>query len=74
MDDALSLCDNCPPERMLKELNELTLAGVVERSADAEAARYRFREEPLPTYLWMRVARDNLDNDEVSGTSRSAAI
>jgi Cdc6-like AAA superfamily ATPase len=57
-EDAVSLCDNCPPERMTKELNEMTLAGVVERAADGEAARYRFREEPLPTYLWMRIARD----------------
>lgn len=57
-EDALSLCDNCTPERMAKELNELTLAGVVERVADGATARFRFREEPLPTYLWMRVARD----------------
>lgn len=57
-EDAISLCENCPPERMAKDLNELTLAGVLERAADGEAARYRFREEPLPTYLWMRVARD----------------
>jgi len=57
-EDALSLCENCPPERMAKELNELTLAGVVERVADGATARFRFREEPLPTYLWMRVARD----------------
>ena len=60
-EDALSLCDNCPPDRMVKDLNELTLAGVLERAAEGEAARYRFREEPLPTYLWMRIARDRLD-------------
>ncbi|HEU4968144.1 ATP-binding protein [Sphingomonas sp.] len=57
-EDAISLCENCAPERMIKDLNELTLAGVLERAADGDAARYRFREEPLPTYLWMRVARD----------------
>ena len=57
-EDALSLCDNCSPERMAKELNEMTLAGVLERAAEGETARYRFREEPLPTYLWMRIARD----------------
>ncbi len=66
-DDALSLVENCPSERMTKELNELTLAGVLERSTDAETARYRFREEPLPTYLWMRIARDH------AGSHRSAA-
>lgn len=57
-EDALSLVENCVPERMTKELNELTLAGVLERSAEGDTARYRFREEPLPTYLWMRIARD----------------
>jgi hypothetical protein len=57
-EDALSLCDNCTPERMLKELNELTLAAVLERVAEGVNPRYRFREEPLPTYLWMRIARD----------------
>jgi Cdc6-like AAA superfamily ATPase len=72
-EDALSLCDNCPPERMLKELNELTLAGVAERAAEGDGARFRFREEPLPTYLWMRVARDNLDSDKVTPPTRSVA-
>lgn len=72
-EDALSLVENCPAERMGKELNELTLAGVLERAADGEAARYRFREEPLPTYLWMRIARDELDATPVSATSRSVA-
>jgi Cdc6-like AAA superfamily ATPase len=72
-EDALSLCENCPPERMLKELNELTLAGVTERAAESEGARYRFREEPLPTYLWMRVARDSLDLDTVTPPTRSVA-
>ncbi len=72
-EDAISLCEGCPPERMIKELNELTLAGVVERLADGDVARYRFREEPLPTYLWMRVARDSLDDGPVSETTRSVA-
>ncbi|MBA2920737.1 AAA family ATPase [Sphingomonas sp. MAH-20] len=72
-EDAISLCENCPPDRMIKDLNELTLAGVLERAADGEAARYRFREEPLPTYLWMRVARDRLDASPISATSRSVA-
>lgn len=67
-EDALSLVENCPSERMIKELNELTLAGVVERSTESETARYRFREEPLPTYLWMRIARDH------SGSQKSAAV
>lgn len=71
-EDALSLVDNCPAERMFKELNELTLAGVLERAADGDAARYRFREEPLPTYLWMRVARDDLDNQPIK-PNRSVA-
>ena len=60
-EDALSLVENCAPERMLAQLNELTLAGVLERSPDGEAVRFRFREEPLPTYLWMRIARDQAD-------------
>ena len=72
-EDALSICDNCPPERMLKELNELTIAGVTERAMEGDSARFRFREEPLPTYLWMRVARDNLDSDAVTPPTRSAA-
>ena len=72
-EDALSLVENCPAERMGKELNELTLAGVLERAADGDAARYRFREEPLPTYLWMRIARDELDAARISATSRSVA-
>lgn len=67
-DDALALIENCPPERMSKELNELTLAGVLERSSEGESPRYRFREEPLPTYLWMRIARDHSD------THRNAAV
>lgn len=71
-EDALSLVENCPTERMFKELNELTLAGVLERAADGESARYRFREEPLPTYLWMRVARDDLDNQPIK-PNRSVA-
>ena len=72
-EDAVSLCEGCSPERMVKELNELTLAGVMERAADGEVARYRFREEPLPTYLWMRVARDDLDGDRVNPSTRSVA-
>jgi type II secretory pathway predicted ATPase ExeA len=66
-EDALSLCDGCAPERMAKELNEMTLAGVLERAAEGDTARYRFREEPLPTYLWMRIARDQ------TGTERPGA-
>ncbi len=66
-EDALSLTEQCPPERMGKELNEMTLAGVLERAAEGETARYRFREEPLPTYLWMRIARDQ------TGTERPGA-
>jgi hypothetical protein len=66
-EDAVSLCEGCAPDRMATELNELTLAGVIERAAEGEAVRYRFREEPLPTYLWMRVARDqNSDTRPVS--------
>lgn len=72
-DDAVSLCENCPPEKMLKELNELTLAGVIERAAEGEGARYRFREEPLPTYLWMRVARDDAERGALSPPTRSVA-
>lgn len=70
-EDALSLLDNCAPDRMLKELNELTLVGVMERSAEGEAPRFRFREEPLPTYLWMRIARDE---SGASAGSATAAI
>ncbi|NNM77246.1 ATP-binding protein [Sphingomonas sp. ID1715] len=72
-EDALSLCENVPADRMIKELNELTLAGVTERAAEGDGARFRFREEPLPTYLWMRVARDNLDSDSVTPPTRSVA-
>ena len=72
-EDALALCDNCPPERMVKGLNEMTLAGVLERAAEADAARYRFREEPLPTYLWMRIARDEAHGASVKSSTRSAA-
>ncbi|GAO40116.1 hypothetical protein SCH01S_43_00170 [Sphingomonas changbaiensis NBRC 104936] len=70
-EDALSLCESCPPERMVKDLNELTLAGVLERAAEGDAARYRFREEPLPTYLWMRVARDAGRADRLAGERAS---
>lgn len=69
-EDAVSLVDGASADRMMKELNELTIAGVIERVADGESARYRFREEPLPTYLWMRIARDEHD---VRGP-RAAAI
>lgn len=72
-DDAVALCENCSPDKMLKELNELTLAGVLERTAESEAARYRFREEPLPTYLWMRVARDGSHSARVTAPTRSVA-
>jgi hypothetical protein len=72
-EDALLLCDGCPLERIIKELNELTLAAVLERAAEGETARYRFREEPLPTYLWMRIARDGLDSGSVSAATRSVA-
>lgn len=69
-EDALSLCENCAPDRMLKELNEITLAGVLERVAEGANPRYRFREEPLPTYLWMRIARDSHKLD-VDGRDRA---
>ncbi|HYZ48133.1 MAG TPA: ATP-binding protein [Sphingomonas sp.] len=72
-EDASSLIENCPAERMLKELNELTLAGVLERGSEGETPRYRFREEPLPTYLWMRIARDAANAQSVNATSRSVA-
>ena len=68
-EDAQSLLDEGTSERTARELNELTLAGVLERSADGEAARYRFREEPLPTYLWMRLAREEAGS---APASRSA--
>ncbi|MFD1610317.1 ATP-binding protein [Sphingomonas tabacisoli] len=60
-EDAVALDDHASAERMAKELNELTIAGVIERATDGDATRYRFREEPLPTYLWMRIARDEND-------------
>jgi energy-coupling factor transporter ATP-binding protein EcfA2 len=73
-EDAGSLLDGCPTERMVKELSELTLAGVLERVAEGEAARYRFREEPLPTYLWMRVARDDLHADPVTPSQPTRSV
>lgn len=71
-EDALSLCENCAPERMAKELNEMTLAGVLERAAEGDTARYRFREEPLPTYLWMRIARDQTGSERPGTRAVSA--
>jgi Cdc6-like AAA superfamily ATPase len=71
-EDALSLLDACPPDRMSKELNEMTLAGVLERAAEGETARYRFREEPLPTYLWMRIARDHAGADRSDARAATA--
>lgn len=60
-EDALSLLEpRGSMERLVGELNELAAAGVLERGTEAPNARYRFREEPLPTYLWMRIARDKL--------------
>jgi hypothetical protein len=65
-EDATSLLDGVPnADRLIAELNELTAVGVVQRSPDGAAPRYRFCEEPLPTYLWMRIARDELDRGPV---------
>lgn len=74
-EDASSLLDGVPhADRLIPELNELALAGVVERAGDGGAARYRFREEPLPTYLWMRIARDSLRAETVTAEpTRSVA-
>lgn len=74
-DDAMSLLDGIAhADRLIPELNELTAVGVVERSPEGAAPRYRFREEPLPTYLWMRIARDELDRESVTaGPTRSIA-
>ena len=44
-------CDN--------ELHQLTNGGILERDVEGETARYRFRDEALPTYLWMLIARDH---------------
>lgn len=71
-EDAISLCESCPPERMAKELNEMTLAGVLERAAEGDTARFRFREEPLPTYLWMRIARDQTGTERPGARAASA--
>ncbi len=71
-EDALSLCDSCTADRMSKELTEMTLAGVLERAAEGETARYRFREEPLPTYLWMRIARDQAGPDRSGSLAATA--
>ena len=74
--DAMSLLSDVPhADRLIAELNELTAVGVVERSPEGAAPRYRFREEPLPTYLWMRIARDDLNRGPVtaSGPTHSVA-
>ncbi|WP_233281461.1 ATP-binding protein [Sphingomonas changnyeongensis] len=73
-EDALSLITPERKDALAELLGALAAAGVIEHSA--EAGRYRFREEPLPTYLWMRTARDAHRAERVSAPlpSRSAAL
>ncbi len=74
-EDAMSLLVGLPhADRLVAELNELTAVGVIERSPEGAAPRYRFREEPLPTYLWMRIARDDLDRGPVSAGGPTHSI
>ena len=37
--------------------------GILERDKQAHEIRYRFRDEALPTYLWMLIARDHFRGD-----------
>lgn len=74
-EDAMSLLSDVPhADRLIAELNELTAVGVVERSPEGAAPRYRFREEPLPTYLWMRIARDDLNRGPVTATGPTHSV
>jgi len=74
-EDAQALLENRPEAgAVLPMLDELTARGVIERTSDGAAPRYRFREEPLPTYLWMRIARDELRADSVSPPAPTRSV
>lgn len=56
-----------------RQLERLAAAhGLIEAIADDPAERYRFREEGVPTYLWIRHARDDIGVP--AGTGEAAAI
>lgn len=45
--------------RCRAELDWLAGEGILERDDTGQEPRYRFRDEALPTYLWMLIARDH---------------
>ena len=57
--DALRHLPKSMAPRCRAELDMLAEEGILERDDALEGPRYRFRDEALPTYLWMLIARDH---------------
>ncbi|MBA3896964.1 MAG: ATP-binding protein [Sphingomonadaceae bacterium] len=41
-------------------IERIVAAEIIEREQEGDEVRYRFRDEALPTFMWMALARDNL--------------